>query len=116
MLGRKAIVQFLSDNIVNLLGFISTFLIARFMGPTVLGVIGYNLSLVSVLSIVSDLGFGQAHVKRISEGIKKNAANAVLIKLNQIGTLTETIAAIESASEAGDDIDYFHRYFFGNYF
>jgi enolase len=41
------------------------------------------------------------NVKRIEQGIKENAANAVLIKLNQIGTLTETIAAIEMARKAG---------------
>jgi enolase len=41
------------------------------------------------------------NVKRIARGIKENAANAVLIKLNQIGSLTETIAAIEMACKAG---------------
>jgi enolase len=41
------------------------------------------------------------NVKRIARGIKENAANAVLIKLNQIGTLTETKAAIEMARAAG---------------
>jgi len=41
------------------------------------------------------------NVQRIERGIKENAANAVLIKLNQIGTLTETIAAIEMARKAG---------------
>jgi enolase len=41
------------------------------------------------------------NVDRISRGIKENAANAVLIKLNQIGTLTETKAAIEMAKQAG---------------
>jgi len=41
------------------------------------------------------------NVKRIARGIAENAANAVLIKLNQIGTLTETIAAIEMARKAG---------------
>jgi enolase len=41
------------------------------------------------------------NVERIARGIKENAANAVLIKLNQIGTLTETIAAIEMARKAG---------------
>jgi enolase len=41
------------------------------------------------------------NVKRIAQGIKDNAANAVLIKLNQIGTVTETIAAIEMARKAG---------------
>jgi enolase len=41
------------------------------------------------------------NVKRIERGIAENVANAVLIKLNQIGTLTETVAAIEMAREAG---------------
>ena len=34
------------------------------------------------------------NVKRLSEGIKKNIANSILIKLNQIGTVTETLNAI----------------------
>lgn len=38
---------------------------------------------------------------RIREGIGRNAANAVLIKLNQIGTLTETLDAIRLTQEAG---------------
>ena len=37
------------------------------------------------------------NTKRIKEGIEKSAANAVLIKPNQIGTLTETLNAIEMA-------------------
>jgi len=41
------------------------------------------------------------NVTRIARGIEENVANAVLIKLNQIGTLTETIAAIEMARKAG---------------
>ncbi|HYA90012.1 MAG TPA: phosphopyruvate hydratase [Thermodesulfobacteriota bacterium] len=41
------------------------------------------------------------NVKRIERGITENVANAVLIKLNQIGTLTETVAAIEMARKAG---------------
>lgn len=94
MLGRKAIVQFVSDNVVNLLGFISTFIIARFMGPTALGVIAYNLSLVSVLSIFSDLGFGQAHVKRISEGgdIEKKTGTYLFIRI--ILTIFFTLSTI----------------------
>jgi len=41
------------------------------------------------------------NVERLSRGIAEKAANSVLIKLNQIGTLTETIAAIEMARKAG---------------
>jgi enolase len=41
------------------------------------------------------------NVKRIRRGIEEDAANAVLIKLNQIGTVTETIEAIRMAGKAG---------------
>jgi len=41
------------------------------------------------------------NVARIARGIAENTANAVLIKLNQIGSLTETIAAIQMAHKAG---------------
>lgn len=41
------------------------------------------------------------NVQRIARGIEEKVANAVLIKLNQIGTLTETVAAIELAYRAG---------------
>ncbi len=41
------------------------------------------------------------NVKRIKDGIAKKASNSVLIKLNQIGTLTETLGAIDMARKAG---------------
>ncbi len=41
------------------------------------------------------------NVNRLAKGIKLKASNSILIKLNQIGTLTETIAAIEMARQAG---------------
>jgi len=40
------------------------------------------------------------NIKRLKEGIEKKAANSILIKLNQIGTVTETIEAIKMASTA----------------
>jgi len=41
------------------------------------------------------------NVDRLSRGISLKASNSILIKLNQIGTLTETIAAIKMAQQAG---------------
>jgi enolase len=38
---------------------------------------------------------------RLKEGIDRNIANAILVKVNQIGTLTETLAAVEMAHKAG---------------
>jgi len=40
-------------------------------------------------------------IDRLEEGIKKGTANSILIKLNQIGTVTETLAAIELARRSG---------------
>ena len=41
------------------------------------------------------------NVKRLSKGIENGIANSILIKVNQIGTLSETIAAVEMAHRAG---------------
>jgi enolase len=41
------------------------------------------------------------NVNRLSQGIKTKASNAILIKLNQIGSLTETVAAISMAQKVG---------------
>ena len=41
------------------------------------------------------------NVNRLKKGIDNKIANSILIKVNQIGTLTETIAAVEMANQAG---------------
>jgi enolase len=41
------------------------------------------------------------NVERLKRAVEKKAANSILIKLNQIGSLSETIAAIEMAKRAG---------------
>jgi enolase len=59
-----------------------------------------NRTLGNRIELVGD-DFFVTNVERIARGITENAANAVLIKLNQIGSLSETIAAIEMARKAG---------------
>lgn len=49
------------------------------------------------------------NVKRLREGIEKKAANSILIKLNQIGTVSETIDAINMAKKAGFTAVVSHR-------
>jgi enolase len=41
------------------------------------------------------------NTKRLAEGIEKGIANSILVKVNQIGTLTETLEAVEMAHRAG---------------
>ncbi len=49
------------------------------------------------------------NTKRLQRGIESNTANSILIKVNQIGTLTETLAAIKMAKEAGYTAVISHR-------
>jgi len=49
------------------------------------------------------------NTERLKEGIDTGAANSILIKVNQIGTLTETLAAIEMAKQAGYTAVVSHR-------
>ncbi|WP_337928764.1 phosphopyruvate hydratase [Acidaminococcus timonensis] len=49
------------------------------------------------------------NVERLQKGIEQGVANAILIKLNQIGTLTETLDAIEMAKRAGYTAIVSHR-------
>ncbi|MCO6481219.1 MAG: phosphopyruvate hydratase [Flavobacteriales bacterium] len=46
---------------------------------------------------------------RLKEGIEKNIANSILVKVNQIGTLTETLEAVEMAHRAGYTAIMSHR-------
>lgn len=49
------------------------------------------------------------NTKRLAQGIERKAANSILIKVNQIGTLTETLDAIEMAKRAGYTAVVSHR-------
>ncbi len=49
------------------------------------------------------------NVTRLSDGIKEGIANSILVKVNQIGTLTETLAAVEMAHKAGYTAVMSHR-------
>ncbi|MFH1252733.1 MAG: phosphopyruvate hydratase [Candidatus Uhrbacteria bacterium] len=49
------------------------------------------------------------NVERLKKGIKQKVGNAILIKLNQVGTLTETVEAIMLAKQAGYKVSVSHR-------
>ena len=62
----------------------------------------------SAVQLVGDDLFA-TNTKRLSDGITAGVANSILIKVNQIGTLTETLEAIEMARQAGYSYIISHR-------
>ena len=59
-----------------------------------------NKKLGSKIQLVGD-DLYTTNIERLSRGIRERASNSILIKLNQIGTLSETLAVIEMAKKAG---------------
>ena len=49
------------------------------------------------------------NTRRLSRGIEQDTANSILVKVNQIGTLTETLEAVEMAKQAGYTAVISHR-------
>lgn len=72
------------------------------------GWVQLNKALGSKVQLVGDDVF-VTNLERLNRGIREDAANSILIKLNQIGTVSETLAAIERAKQAGFTAVISHR-------
>jgi enolase len=72
------------------------------------GFINLTIEIGSKVQIVGDDLF-VTNTKRLKDGIIKNAANAILIKLNQIGTVSETLEAVNMARQSGFNSIISHR-------
>lgn len=72
------------------------------------GYVAMTKSLGNKIQIVGD-DFFVTNTKRLSKGIEMGACNSILIKVNQIGTVTETYEAVEMAKRAGYTAVISHR-------
>lgn len=88
MLARKTVFVILKEGIAGILGFITLFFVARFMGAEPLGVASFALAFVNVFNIIADLGFNAAHVKRVSEKLDLKKCIAVYARIKIFLTLT----------------------------
>jgi len=71
MIARKSLLIVVAQFLTRSFGWVGLVVLAKLWGgfaPDAFGVIGFAMSFIGVFNIVADLGFGQAHVKRISEG------------------------------------------------
>ena len=68
MLTQKLVLSYSTKIAIQLVQMVTSFIVARLVGPGVLGTIAYGLAYVSMFLFISDLGIGSAHIKLISEG------------------------------------------------
>jgi enolase len=72
------------------------------------GYVGMTQRLGKQVQVVGD-DFFVTNPKRLAQGIAKGACNSILVKVNQIGTLSETLEAVEMAKRAGYTAILSHR-------
>jgi O-antigen/teichoic acid export membrane protein len=95
MIARKSLLIVIAQFLTRTLGWVGLVVLAKLWGgfaPEALGVIGFAMSFVGIFNIIADLGFGQAHVKRISEGKDLGTCIGTFFTIKII--LTSTMALI----------------------
>jgi O-antigen/teichoic acid export membrane protein len=95
MIARKSLLIVIAQFLTRSLGWVGLVVLAKLWGgfaPEALGVIGFAMAFIGVFNIVADLGFGQAHVKRISEGKDLGTCIGTFFTIKMI--LTSAMAGI----------------------
>ena len=93
MIARKSALIIFIQLLNGLLGYIALKFIALYMSPWEYGVVGFAYSFVALFSIFGDLGFNQAHIKRVSEGkdLGTCIATFAYIKLFLVGLMSSAV-------------------------
>ena len=97
LIGRKSLVYLIINIVASALSFVGVFFMTRYLGTGDYGTISWVLALMVSLNTVSDLGFTNTHIKRISEGrdINDCVSTYAAIELILTGTMVViTICAI----------------------
>jgi len=68
MLTQKLILGYLTQLVIRLIMLIAGIVVARIAGPTVIGIVAFGMSFVSMFTFVAEPGIGNAHIKLVSEG------------------------------------------------
>jgi O-antigen/teichoic acid export membrane protein len=68
VLTQKIAVSYASKLVIQLFQIIGGIIVARIVGPSVLGTVAFGLSFVSMFAFIADLGIGTAHIKLVSQG------------------------------------------------
>ncbi len=89
MIGRRSLLIVITTILSTILSFVALFAMTNYLGKDVFGNISWVLATLGTLNVVADLGFGSAHVKRISEGQDENdcISTYIVIKLILIGIM-----------------------------
>lgn len=75
------------------LGFLSSWVVARFMGAEAMGAMSASFAFIAIFTIFGDFGFGMAHFKRVSEGVDLGKCIGIYSRIRIILGLAVTVIA-----------------------
>ncbi|MCX6165087.1 MAG: oligosaccharide flippase family protein [Ignavibacteriae bacterium] len=84
MIAQKLILSYYTRIAIQVLQMLGMLIVARILGPNVLGTIAFGLAFVSMFLFVSDLGLSSAHIKLVSEGQDEARCNGTFIRLKSL--------------------------------
>lgn len=94
MIGRKTTLALANMVLGVVLGLVAAKLIAVYFGNANYGEVSYTLGILGLLFFVTDLGMGQAHVKRVSEGRDPGDCFATFAVFKAVSTLAFVLVAV----------------------
>jgi O-antigen/teichoic acid export membrane protein len=81
---QKLVLGYSSKIAVQVLQLFGMLIVARLLGPNVMGTVAFGLAFVSMFLFIADLGLGSAHIKLISEGRDEASCNGTFARLKII--------------------------------
>jgi O-antigen/teichoic acid export membrane protein len=96
MFARKSLLIMSANLLDGLLAYIALYFISRDMGPEAYGIIGFAMGFVGLFTILTDLGFNSAHIKRVSEGKDMGTclSTYLISKLGFAGLLASIVVGV----------------------
>ena len=95
MLTQKFILSYTSKIAVQIVQMATSLIVARIVGPGVIGTLAYGLAFASMFSVVTDMGSGIAHVRILSEGqVPENICNTMFAWIKFVLTFLYIIATL----------------------
>jgi len=93
MIARKSILIVLQNGLGMLFGYIALKFIALELGPDEIGMVTFGFSIIALFSFISNLGYNNAHMKRISEGkdLGKCLGTFIAIKVGLTALMTVAV-------------------------
>jgi len=105
---RKAVLIFITKILTTLISFIGFYFVANYMGPEVLGIVGFAGGFIGTCSLLVDPGLNITHIKRISEGKDLGKCNGTYFMMKGVLIIVTVILIF-----VGIQI---YKYFFINQF